>query len=85
MGFQVWLCVVRLEHHHHHICVFCVPETKDWTLEEIYETFEEKLPARKFKGYQVRPINIARNTGLPIADEEKAEAVHEKDFKLEEN
>ncbi|KAI2602113.1 general substrate transporter [Hypoxylon sp. NC1633] len=30
---------------------FCIPETRDRTLEEINEIFEAKVPARKFKGY----------------------------------
>lgn len=30
---------------------YCLPETRDRTLEEIHEMFENKVPARKFKGY----------------------------------
>lgn len=30
---------------------FCIPETRDRTLEEIHEMFQAKLPARKFKGH----------------------------------
>ncbi|KAI1370304.1 MFS transporter [Hypoxylon crocopeplum] len=30
---------------------FCIPETRDRTLEEINELFEANVPARKFKGY----------------------------------
>ncbi|KAK4937700.1 hypothetical protein LTR10_021710 [Elasticomyces elasticus] len=38
---------------------FFVPETKDRTLEEIDEMFEQKIPALKFKGYKcVQAANI---------------------------
>jgi hypothetical protein len=30
---------------------FYVPETRDRTLEEIHEMFENRVPARKFKSY----------------------------------
>ncbi|KAK3331515.1 MFS transporter [Apodospora peruviana] len=30
---------------------FCIPETRDRTLEEIHEMFEANVPARKFKSY----------------------------------
>jgi len=30
---------------------YCIPETRDRTLEEIHEMFEANVPARKFKSY----------------------------------
>ncbi|KAK5219370.1 hypothetical protein LTR99_010399 [Exophiala xenobiotica] len=48
---------------------FCVPETKDRTLEEIDEMFEAKLPARKFKGYVCINANNARLNGMHHAQE----------------
>jgi hypothetical protein len=36
-----------------------LPETKDRTLEELDEMFEEHVPARKFKGYMcVKTQNV---------------------------
>jgi hypothetical protein len=43
---------------------FFVPETKDRTLEEIDEMFEENVPARKFKGYVCVRSSDARQAGL---------------------
>lgn len=43
---------------------FFVPETKDRTLEEIDEMFEERVPAWKFKTYVCVKTNDARVAGL---------------------
>jgi len=59
---------------------FFVPETKDRTLEEIDEMFEDGLPARKFKGHVCVRTNDARRIGLyskEIKDEkEEASVAH---------
>jgi len=53
---------------------FCVPETKDRTLEEIDEMFEAKLDARKFKNYQCSRAEDARLHGF--------NAVNDKDYEM---
>jgi len=46
-----------------------MPETKDRTLEEIDEMFINKVPARKFKGYQCVVSQNAREHGVQILSE----------------
>ncbi|KAI1611804.1 general substrate transporter [Exophiala viscosa] len=55
---------------------FFLPETKDRTLEEIDEMFENKVPALKFKRYQcVRTTNIALTETAAVASKH-ADAHH---------
>ncbi|KIX08529.1 uncharacterized protein Z518_03185 [Rhinocladiella mackenziei CBS 650.93] len=52
---------------------FLVPETKDRTLEEIDEMFEEKLSARKFKNYKCKRAENARAVGMHIIEDKQNE------------
>ncbi|KAK3114215.1 hypothetical protein LTR53_007682 [Teratosphaeriaceae sp. CCFEE 6253] len=59
---------------------FCLPETKDRTLEEIHEMFEAKIPARSFKGYvcvgvENMAAEAAEGKGAVLRDE-KTGALH---------
>ncbi|KAK3311807.1 hypothetical protein B0H66DRAFT_609066 [Apodospora peruviana] len=48
---QIWLHLVWVKRHSVRLTWFCIPETRDRTLEEIHEMFEANVPARKFKSY----------------------------------
>jgi MFS family permease len=52
---------------------FLVPETKDRTLEEIDEMFEEKLGARKFKNYKCVRSEHARAVGIQMVEQKRAD------------
>ncbi|KAI1608308.1 general substrate transporter [Exophiala viscosa] len=52
---------------------FALPETKDRTLEEIDEMFEEKVPARKFKNYNCARSEHARVIGMHIIEDKQSE------------
>lgn len=54
---------------------FLVPETKDRTLEEIDEMFEEKVGARKFKGYKCTRTEDARAIGMHVLDDKRGDQV----------
>ena len=60
---------------------FYLPETKDRTLEEIDEMFHNKVPARKFAGYQCVASEQAREHGANKMGEkgilEQVESVNE--------
>ena len=45
-----------------------MPETKDRTLEEIDEMFEEKLGARKFKNHKCTRIITSRMDAVQTAE-----------------
>ncbi|KAK5193439.1 hypothetical protein LTR99_006991 [Exophiala xenobiotica] len=52
---------------------FFVPETKDRTLEEIDEMFEEKVAAQKFKSYKCTRVETARVIGMHIIEDQQKE------------
>lgn len=51
MGTKVRIHLVRFQLHRCCFAYLFLPETRDRTLEEIHEMFENKVPARKFKTY----------------------------------
>lgn len=57
--------------------VFCLPETKDRTLEEIHEMFEKEVPVREFKTYVCTGVEAYRVQGAEragiVMKEEKEE------------
>lgn len=46
----------RVDDHGREYGFFCLPETKDRTLEELDVLFEQKAPTRKFEGYDTRLV-----------------------------
>ncbi|OQV09313.1 hypothetical protein CLAIMM_13447 [Cladophialophora immunda] len=53
---------------------FLVPETKDRSLEEIDEMFEEKLSAHKFKSYKCTRTRAAQIIEVQVAEDKQLEA-----------
>lgn len=47
---------------------FLIPETKDRTLEEIDELFEEKIPARRFKQYNCTRVQNSAAIGMSLCE-----------------
>jgi hypothetical protein len=47
--------------------IFCLPETKDRTLEEIHEMFEAGVPIREFKNHICDGVEAYRAQGVEIA------------------
>lgn len=58
--------------------IFFVPETRDRTLEEIHEMFENKVPTHKFKTYVCTGVETYAAQGAAKADilTEKPEVEH---------
>lgn len=52
---------------------FLIPETKDRTLEEIDELFEEKVPARRFKHYKCTRVENSAAIGMSLAEDKREE------------
>lgn len=50
---------------------FFMPETKDRTLEEIHEMFDEKVAARKFKSYVAVRTNVFVQEGVEQGQKQK--------------
>lgn len=61
---------------------FCIPETRDRTLEEIHEMFEANVPARKFKGYVCTSTQAMAKSALK--EKEVANTVHAEDVSIRE-
>ncbi|EXJ68167.1 uncharacterized protein A1O5_08782 [Cladophialophora psammophila CBS 110553] len=55
---------------------FVVPETKDRTLEEIDEMFDEKIGARKFRNYKCTRAENSRAIGVNVVEDKQRE-VHD--------
>lgn len=61
---------------------FFIPETRDRTLEEIHEMFENNVPARKFKSYVCTSTEAMAKAALK-RQEAEGETVHMEDMSSE--